>query len=92
MEENIQKKSKHKVYKDSKNKVSFLSIFQANSGGISSKRVAGLLGWISCLVIFFWAFIVSKEVPEFGDLVVIMSSSLLGIESVTQVFQKRINK
>jgi len=75
-----------------KRNVPLKTIFFANSGGYSSKRISGILGWLVSLIIFIWAFFAAKEVPEFGDLVIIMSSSLLGIDSVTQIFQKRINK
>lgn len=73
-------------------KTSWKTIFFANSGGFSSKRVAGILGWLICLTLFVLGFAFNKEIPEFGDLVIIMSSSLLGIDSVGQIFQKRINQ
>lgn len=87
-----QRYSKPNTEQKKKLNVPLVSMFLANSGGLSSKRICGILGWMVCLILFTWAFIANKQVPEFGDLVVIMSSSLLGIDSVTQVFQKRINK
>lgn len=68
------------------------SIFQANSGGLSSKRVCGVLGWIVCLVLFVWAFIVDRQVPDFGDFVIIASSSMLGIDSLSNMFTKSVQK
>lgn len=73
-------------------KIPLKTIFQANSGGFSSKRICGVLGWFVCLIVFMWAFIVKAEVPDFGDMVIIMSSSLLGIESVASIFSKKVTK
>lgn len=69
-------------------KISWKTIFLANSGGISSKRVAGLLGWLVCLVLFILGFWFEKEVPEFGDYVIITSTSLLGVDSLAGIFTK----
>lgn len=76
----------------SKFKIPLITIFLAKSGGLSSKRVAGILGWLVSLVIFILGFVFQKEIPEFGDMILIMSSSLLGIDSVAEVFQKRVDK
>lgn len=69
-------------------KISWKTIFLANSGGISSKRVAGLLGWLVCLILFILGFWLEKEVPEFGDYVIITSTSLLGVDSLAGIFTK----
>lgn len=68
------------------------TIFIKNSGGISSKRVCGLLGWITCLGIFLFAFILDKEVPTYGELIAITAASLLGLDSVTGIWQKQVNQ
>lgn len=68
------------------------SIFQANSGGLSSKRVCGVLGWLVCLVLFVWAFVANKQVPDFGDFIIIASSSMLGIDSLSNMFSKSVQK
>lgn len=81
-----------KKYSTNKRNISFITMFMANSGGLSSKRICGLLGFIISIIIFIAAFILGKEVPEFGDMIIIMSSSLLGISSVENIFQKRVNK
>lgn len=69
-------------------KISWLTIFQANSGGLSSKRVAGLLGWLVCLILFTLGFWLGKQIPEFGDYVIITSTSLLGVDSIAGMFNK----
>lgn len=68
------------------------TIFQANSGGFSSKRVFGAIGMLICLVLLTAAFIMDKEVPDFAELVYITSASLLGLDNVTGIFTKSVNK
>lgn len=69
-------------------KISWITMFLANSGGISSKRVAGLLGWLVSLALFVLGFWFNKEIPEFGDYVIITSTSLLGVDSLAGIFTK----
>lgn len=71
-------------------KTSWKTIFFAGSEGFSSKRIAGIFGWLVCLGVFIAGFITGKSIPEFGDLIIIMSSSLLGIDSVANIFQKKV--
>ena len=74
------------------NKFSWRTIFQAHSGGFSSKRVFGALGMIICLGLLIASFILDKPVPDFAELVYITSASLLGLDNVTGIFNKTINK
>lgn len=74
------------------NKFGWKTIFQANSGGFSSKRVLGALGMSICLILLVFAFIMDKEVPDFAELVYITSASLLGLDNVTGIFSKTVNK
>ena len=67
------------------------TIFQKNSGGLSSKRICGVLGWLVCLGILLFSFILEREVPGYGELIAITSASLLGLDSVTSIWQKNIN-
>ena len=48
-------------------KTSWKTIFFSNSGGFSSKRIAGVLGWLVCLILFILGFALNKEIPEFGN-------------------------
>lgn len=70
------------------NKKAWYTIFFADSGGFSSKRICGVLGWVVCLIIFICGFSFSKEIPGFADLILTVSASLLGIDSVTKIFSK----
>ena len=73
------------------NKFNWRTIFQANSGGFSSKRVFGSLGMTICLVLLVASFIMEKPVPDFAELVYITSASLLGLDNVTDIFKKNVN-
>lgn len=68
------------------------TIFLKNSGGISSKRVCGILGWLCCLSLLTFGFFMEKEIPGYAELIAVTSASLLGIDSVTSIWQKTINK
>lgn len=71
---------------------SWKTIFQANSGGFSSKRVFGALGMMICLLLLIAAFITGKPLPDFTEIVYITSASLLGLDNVTGIFSKTINQ
>ncbi len=68
------------------------TIFLKNSGGISSKRVMGILGWIVVLGILIAGFISEKEIPQFAEMTAIISASLLGLDSITSIWTKNINQ
>jgi len=67
-------------------------MFFANSGGYSSKRILGVLGFVTCCIIFILAFSLNKEIPEFADILLITSASLCGVDSVANIFTKSVNK
>lgn len=60
-----------------------VTIFQKNSGGLSSKRVCGVLGWLVAMFCFVWCVIAGNPAPEFATELVIGCVSLLGVDSVT---------
>lgn len=74
------------------NKFDWRTIFVKNSGGISSKRVMGILGWIVVLIILIFGFILDKNIPEFAEMIAITSASLLGIDCVTSIWSKSVNQ
>lgn len=67
------------------------SIFMAKSGGFSSKRIAGFIGFFVCIGLLISAFITGKEVPAFGDMVIVTSASLLGIDAFRGIFSRQTN-
>lgn len=68
------------------------TIFLKDSGGLSSKRILSILGFITCVIIFIVSFITQKDVPEFGEVIFIGCISLYGIDTVPNFWQKSINK
>lgn len=77
-----------KIYKPIKNKpkskLSWVTIFQKNSGGISSKRVIALVGVAICFGLLISAYIAGKDIPDFAEIVFIGCLSLYGIDVVPQ--------
>ena len=73
-------------------KFNWRTIFQANSGGFSSKRVFGALGMIICLGLLIASFVMERPIPDFAELVYVTSASLLGLDNVTGIFSKTVNK
>ena len=73
-------------------KFSWKTIFQAHSGGFSSKRVFGALGMIICLGLLIASFVMERPIPDFAELVYITSASLLGLDNVTDIFKKSLTE
>ena len=69
----------------------FLKMFTAHSG-LSSKRVCGFFGWLVCLFICVYCTIMVIPASEVVELLFICSTSLLGIDSITGIWHKNINK
>ena len=76
----------------SENKFNWKTIFQAHSGGFSSKRIFGALGMVICLGLLIASFIMERPIPDFAELVYVTSASLLGLDNVTDIFKKNVNK
>ena len=65
----------------------FLSkLFQSNSG-FSSKRFSGFLGWLVCIGIVIYLSYAGKEAPDILSLFMVLSVSLLGLDTITGVFK-----
>lgn len=77
---------------NSEEKFNWITLFQKNSGGISSKRVIALLGALICFGILIAGFITGKEIPEYGDIIFIGCLSLYGVEIIPNFWNKSINK
>lgn len=74
------------------NKISWKTIFQAHSGGFSSKRIFGGLGLIICLGLLIASFVIQRPIPDFAELVYVTSASLLGLDNVTDIFKTSVDK
>ena len=69
-------------------KIPFRTIFQAKSGGFSSKRVCGFLGWIVIMFCCIWCVIKGTDAPDFITELIIGCASLLGVDSVSEAISK----
>ena len=69
----------------------FIKNMLSAESGVSSKRVAGFLGWIVCLVITIFSTIYAIPAPDIVEMLFICSTSLLGIDSITGIWKKNIN-
>lgn len=68
------------------------TIFLADSGGLSSKRICGVLGWIVCLGIAIYCTIAVIQAPLILETILWCCMGLLGIDSVTNIWKKTNNK
>lgn len=64
------------------------SILSNNKDSISSKRVCGIIGWLVVISISIYCTYTSSEAPEITDTITIASTTLLGVDSITNVFRK----
>ena len=64
----------------------------SDESSVSSKRFCGFLGWVLCLTICGWCTWTKQEAPEIIEILFICSTSLLGIDSITRIWTKNINK
>lgn len=66
----------------------FIKMVTAHSG-LSVKRVCGFLGWITCIFISLYCTITLIPAPEIIDMLFICSTSLLGIDSLSNIIHGR---
>ena len=64
------------------------SLFVSTKGSISSKRFCGVIGFFVCLVVAIYCTIMKTESPDIVDMILFTSASLMGIDSVSKIFQK----
>lgn len=73
-------------------KFDWRTIFLKNSGGFSSKRIIAFLGVCICFALLIAAFITTKEIPDFAEVIFIGCLSLYGVEVIPNFWSKTINK
>lgn len=56
--------------------------------GVSSKRICGILGWITCLLVCIYCTVCIIQAPIIIDTVIWASMILLGVDSVTAIWKK----
>ena len=66
-----------------KTRIPIKSIFLAKSGGYSSKRICGVIGWLVAMFCFIWCVIKGTSAPDFATELVAGCVALLGVDSVS---------
>lgn len=64
----------------------------SSGSDVSSKRVAGMSGWILCLILVIYCTLTGAPSPDILEMLFICSSSLLGVDSITSIWNKNVNK
>ena len=65
-----------------------LNLITSNTG-VSSKRVAGIIGWLVILFIIIWCTIKVIQAPSITNELLWGSVTLLGVDSVTKIWKKQ---
>lgn len=73
-------------------KIPLKTIFQASSGGYSSKRIFGALGFISVIGITIYCTITEHKSPDIAVDLIYTSMILLGVDSVTGIWKNKQNE
>lgn len=66
----------------------FIKMVTAHSG-LSVKRVCGFIGWMTCIGISIYCTICCMPAPNIIDTLFICSTSLLGIDTITNIIHGR---
>jgi len=72
--------------------VQFIKQIVTSHSGISSKRVCGVLGWLTAIGVLIYCSVYGKQAPEMVDTFMICCMALLGIDSVTGIWKSFDNK
>ncbi len=66
----------------------FIKSIVSSHSGISSKRICGVLGWLTCIGVLIYCTINVVQAPLMIDTFLICCMTLLGIDSVTGIWKK----
>ena len=69
----------------------FIKKMLTSGTGVSSKRTFGALGWLVCLGITVWCTYSEKQAPNITVDIMWASSLLLGLETITKVWNRDKN-
>lgn len=61
----------------------------SSNSPVSSKRIAGFMGWLSSISIVYTLAFLEKPVPVSIETILWISAGLLGLDSVTSIFKKK---
>lgn len=65
----------------------FLKSIVTARSGVSSKRVCGVLGWLTIIGVIIYCTIAVIQAPLIIDTFIIASVTLLGVDSVTGIWK-----
>lgn len=68
------------------------SLFSAEKGSISSKRVCGFIGWLCCAAVLVMCTVWNRQAPDMVTTVIYASTVLLGVDTVTDIWKKDTEK
>ena len=68
--------------------IEFIAKIFMSRSGVSSKRICGFIGWLTCLFICIWCTISCVPAPNIVEMLFVCSTSLLGIDSITGIWKK----
>lgn len=68
--------------------INFIKLIVTAHSGISSKRVIGVLVWLSIIGVFIYSSITNKQAPNMVETLMICGCALLGIDSITGIWKK----
>lgn len=68
------------------------SLFSAEKGSISSKRVCGFIGWLCCAAVLVMCTVWDRQAPDMVTTVIYASTVLLGVDTVTDIWKKDTEK
>lgn len=75
-------------YKDISFKQFIVHIFM-NDTGVSSKRVAGILGWLVCIFICIYCTVLGFAAPVIIETLFYCTAALLGLDTITSIWKHR---
>jgi hypothetical protein len=70
----------------------FIKQMITSGSGVSSKRVAGIIGWMAFIWVIIYCTIQDKQAPLMAETLAICSSALLGLETITNIWNNGKNK
>ena len=72
--------------------IEFIKQMITSGSGVSSKRVAGIIGWMAFIWVIIYCTIQDKQAPLMAETLAICSSALLGLETITNIWNNGKNK
>lgn len=65
------------------------SVLSAEGGTLSSKRLCGVAGFFTVLAVYCYCSVCGTQMPDVTDMLLVSIVTLLGADSVTDIFKKR---